>query len=114
LFFDRILNLTVGHELSTKYYLRVLSDLRFNEMSTQNVKEFRVLIKKIDKQYKKLSGVTKSTLSRIEDIKEKINKQIELIKHNSSQISIIEDFGSQSLSQTMSESHIDETPVHSP
>ncbi|CAG2119551.1 unnamed protein product, partial [Medioppia subpectinata] len=110
----RIVANGVDDILWSKYYLRVLSVLRLREMTTHDIKEYRLLIKKIERVLNKRKVKTKLTLNRMQTIKSKVEKQVELIGHNSSQVSIIEDFGSVSLSQTLSQSisehsHVDET-----
>ena len=102
--------------LSNKYYLRVLSVLRLTEMSSHDIKEYKLLIEKINKKLKRLKNKTKLTSNRLQTIKTKIEKQIETIKENASQVSTIEGFGFLSLSQSLSESlsersQIDETII---
>ncbi|XP_054157960.1 condensin complex subunit 3-like [Oppia nitens] len=101
--------------LSNKYYLRILSVLNLNEMATHDIKEYKLLIKRIEKFVNKSKSRTKLTMNRLQTIKTKIDKQMDLIKLNSSRVSTIENFESLSLSQSMSQSscdelsHIDET-----
>ena len=94
----------VEDTLSIKYYLRVLSVLRLTEMSSHDIKEYKLLIKKIERQLNRLKNKTKLTSNRLQTIKTKIDKHIEVIKENASQVSTFEDFGSLSLSQSLSQS----------
>ena len=108
----------VDDTLSIKYYLRVLSVLRLTEMSSHDIKEYKLLVKKIERQLNRLKTKTKLTLNRLQTIKTKIDKQLELIKENASQTSTFEDFGSLSLSQNLSQSmsersQVDDTIVES-
>ncbi|CAG2166755.1 unnamed protein product [Oppiella nova] len=97
--------------LCNKYYLRVLSVLRLTEMTKHDIKEYKLLIKKIERALNKQKVKTKLTVNRLQTIKLKIEKQIDVIKHNTSQVSIIEDFGSVSLSQSMSQSFSERSQV---
>ena len=108
----------VDDTLSIKYYLRVLSVLRLTEMSSHDIKEYKLLVEKMERQLNRLKTKTKLTLSRLQTIKTKIDKQLELIKENASQTSTFEDFGSLSLSQNLSQSmsersQVDDTIVES-
>ena len=82
-------------------------------MSTRDIKEFKLLVKKIEKSVNKIKVKTKVTVNRMQTIKSKIEKQIELIRVNASQVSTIDNLESLSLSQSISDdiSHIDETMI---
>ena len=106
----------VDDSLSIKYYLRVLSVLRLTEMSSHDINEYKLLIKKIERKLKRIKNKTKLTANRVQTIKSKIEKQTEQIKENATQVSTFEDFGSLSLSQSLSQSlsersQVDETVI---
>ena len=94
----------VDDGLSIRYFLRVLAVLRLNEMTLHDMKEYKLLIKKIEKKLNKLRLKPKVVTNRLQTIKLKIDKQLEQIKQNASQTATIDEFGSMSISESLSQS----------
>lgn len=108
----------VDDGLSNKYFLRVLTVLRMNDMTLQDIKEYKLLVKKIEKKLNRLKNKPKVTTTRLQTIMAKIDKQVAQIRQNASQTATIEEFGSMSLSESLSQSltersQVDDTLIES-